>query len=175
MTNRQSALTILRECTAHAGEIAAITRAAFLERYGAGEGEVALIAGLRADGDVTVEVAGLQDGEIVGHAMFSPMIADPSLCRIAALAPVAVRIDRQRLGIGGALIRAGLLACAEDGVDAVLVLGDPAYYGRFGFNAAKAEGIACAYSGPHLQALELRSGALHGVKSVAYAHAFAAV
>jgi putative acetyltransferase len=175
MTNRQSALAILRECTAHAGEIATITRAAFLERYGACEGEIALIAALRADGDVTVEVAAMQDGEIVGHAMFSRMTADPPFCRTAALAPAAVRLDRQRAGIGTTLIRAGLDACVEAGIDAVFVLGDPAYYGRFGFSVAKAEGIACAYSGPHLQALEFRSGALTGIKSVAYARAFAAV
>jgi putative acetyltransferase len=176
MTNRQSAaLTILDDCAARAQEIAAITHRAFLERYGSGDGEVALIAGLRAEGDVIVELARVQDGEVVGHAMFSRMIADPALCRAAALAPVAVRIDRQQLGIGGALIRTGLQACAEKGMEAVFVLGDPTYYRRFGFSAVKADGIASAYSGPHFQALELRAGALDGVKSVAYARAFAAV
>ena len=176
MTNRQSAaLTILRDCADHVGEIAAITRAAFLQRYGSGDGEVALLAGLRANRDVIVELAAIQNGEIVGHAMFSQMVTDPSGAYVAALAPVAVRTGHQRAGIGSSLIRAGLLACAETGMDAVFVLGNPVYYARFGFSATKAEGIACAYSGPHLQALELRFGALKGIRSVAYARAFAAV
>jgi putative acetyltransferase len=79
--------------------------------------------------------------------MFSAMTVDPPLCRMAALGPVCARIDRQGAGIGTALIRAGLVVCAEQGIAAVFVLGDLSYYGRFGFSAAKASGIACAYSG----------------------------
>lgn len=131
--------------------------------------------GLRADGDVIVELVGVEDGAVVGHAMFSRMAIDPPLRRVAALGPVCARTDRQCSGIGTVLIRAGLAVCAEKGVGAVFVLGDPLYYGRFGFSIDKAAPIACAYSGPHLQALELAPGALAGVKSVAYAPAFAAV
>ena len=176
MTNGQSTpLTILRDCRGRAEEIAAITRAAFQARYGSGEGEVAIIARLRADGDAIVELAAVENGEIVGHAMFSRLAVEPRTFRAAALGPVCARIDRQRRGIGTALIRAGLADCAQSGIEAVFVLGDPLYYGRFGFSVAKAAGIACAYSGPHFQALELRPGALAGVKSVTYAPAFAAV
>jgi putative acetyltransferase len=176
MTNGQSAvLTILRDCRSHAGEIAAVTRAAFQAHYGSGEGEVAIITSLRADGEVIVELAAIESGEVVGHAMFSRLAAEPHSVRAAALGPVCARIDRQRCGIGEALIRAGLADCAQSGVEAVFVLGDPLYYGRFGFSVAKAAGIACAYSGPHFQALELRPGALVRVKSVVYAPAFAAV
>ena len=176
MTNGQSAvLTILRDCRSHAREIATVTRAAFQARYGSGEGEVAIIEKLRADGDVIVELTAIENGEVVGHAMFSTLAAEPHPIRMAALGPVCARTDRQRQGIGETLIRAGLADCAQSGVEAVFVLGDPLYYGRFGFSVAKATGIACAYSGPHFQALELRPGALAGVKSVAYAPAFAAV
>jgi len=176
MTNRQfAALTILRDCGSRAEEIAAVTRAAFQARYGSGEGEAAVIAKLRADGDVIVELAAVENGEVVGHAMFSRLAVEPSPFRIAALGPVCARVDRQRSGIGETLIRAGLADCADSGVEAVFVLGDPGYYGRFGFSVAKAAGVACTYSGPHFQALELRPGALAGVKSVAYAPAFAAV
>jgi putative acetyltransferase len=58
-------------------------------------------------------------------------------------------------------------------MEAVIVLGDPSYYGRFGFEAAPMAEIGCAYAGPHLQALEFRNGALRGVKSAAHAAAFA--
>lgn len=176
MTNRLSAtLTILRDCSGHAAEIAAITRDAFQARYGSGDGEVAILACLRRDGDVIGELAAAENGELVGCAMFSRLAVEPPLCRAAALGPVCARIDRQGGGIGSALIRAGLADCAQSGIGAVFVLGDPLYYGRFGFSVAKAAGIACAYSGPHFQALELVPGALDGVRSVAYAPAFAAV
>jgi putative acetyltransferase len=176
MTNKQSAvLTILRDCGDHAGEIAAVTCAAFQARYGSGAGEAAIITKLRVDGDVIAELAAIENDEVVGHAMFSRLAAEPRTFRAAALGPVCARIDRQRQGIGEALIRAGLADCARSGVEAVFVLGDPLYYGRFGFSVAKATGIACTYSGPHFQALELLLGALVNLKTVAYAPAFAAV
>jgi putative acetyltransferase len=164
---------ITRNCVGREPEIASVVRAAFARRYGAGDGEVGLVSSLRADGDVAVEMVALQGDDIVGHVMFSRLAADPPSCLMAALAPVAVRIDSQNRGIGDALIRAGLAACREDGVEAVIVLGDPAYYARFGFDAALAAGLASPYAGPHLQALEFRTGALRGIRAVAHAPAFA--
>jgi len=176
MTNMPSAaLTILRDCGGYTAEIATITRDAFQARYGSGDGEVAILAGLRRGDDVIAELAAAENGALVGHAMFSRIAVEPRCCRAAALGPVCVRIDRQGGGIGSALIRAGLADCAQSGIEAVFVQGDPLYYGRFGFSAAKAAGIACAYSGPHFQVLELVRGTLDGVRSVAYAPAFAAV
>ena len=166
--------TLSQDCTRHAAEIAGVVRTAFAQRYGSGDGEVALIAALRTDGDVVVEMVALEEGEIIiGHVLFSRMTAGPPACRIAALAPVAVRTARQNQGIGAALIRAGLAACRENGIDAVIVLGDPPYYGRFGFDAALAAHLASPYAGPHLQGLEFRAGVLRGVRSVAHAPAFA--
>ena len=100
--------------------------------------------GLRADGDVIAELACVENGAVVGHAMFSRMAIDPPLRRVVALGPVCARIDRQLSGVGTVLIRAGLAMCVEKGMDAVFVLGDPLYYGRFGFTAAMAAPIACA-------------------------------
>jgi putative acetyltransferase len=164
---------ITQNCSGREAEIAAVVCAAFARRYGQGDGEVALISALRADGDVVVELAAEEDGHIIGHAMFSRMTPDPPLPPVAALAPVAVRIDRQNRGVGDALIRAGLAACRERGIAAVVVLGDPAYYGRFGFDAALAANLDSAYAGPHLQALELMAGALREVRSIEHAPAFA--
>jgi len=176
MKSQQSkAFTIERNCDGREAEIAAVVEAAFRVEYGSGAGEVALIAALRAAGDDVAEFIALEDGMVVGHAMFSRMTAEPAHRNVAALAPVCARIDRQKTGIGGALIRAGLAACAEQGFSAAIVLGDPEYYGRFGFSAAKAEGIACAFAGPHLQALELIPDTLKGLSALAYAPAFSAV
>lgn len=166
-------ITVAEACDVHAQQIAAITAAAFERQYGSGDGEVLLIAALRADGDVVVELAALEIGDVVGHIMFSRMRSAPERA-VAALAPMCARIDRQRVGIGTALVRAGLEACRARGVQAVVVLGDPHYYARFGFSARLAEPLACPYAGPHLHALELEPGALSGVREIVYAKAFAA-
>jgi len=165
--------TLTQDCTGHAAEIAKVVRTAFAQRYGSGDGEVGLIEALRADGDVLVEMAALEKDELVGHVLFSRMTADPPVRRIAALAPVAVRTGRHNQGIGDALIRAGLAACQEKRIDAVIVLGDPPYYRRFGFDPALAAHLASPYAGPHLQALEFRAGALRDVRTVTHAPAFA--
>lgn len=168
--------TIVTNAAARAAEIAAITQAAFAREYGVGDGEVALIAQLRADGDVAVELAAAADGEIVGHAMFSRLTATPATLKVAALAPVSARVDRQRYGIGSALIREGLARCAAQGFDAVTVLGDVAYYKRFGFSVETAKVFDCVYAGPHFQALALREGSLSGSRWILeYPKAFAAV
>lgn len=157
-----SSFSITEKCAALASDIAAVTRAAFEAKYGSGEGEVRLIERLRADGDVVVELAAIEAGEAIGHAMFSRLTVDPANRKIAALAPVCARIDRQRGGVGSALIRQGLARCAAQGCDAVAVLGDPEYYRRFGFAREAAASLLSEYSGEHYQALELRSGALAG-------------
>jgi putative acetyltransferase len=168
--------TIVTNCADHAAEIAAITREAFAREYGSGDGEVALIAKLRADGDVAVELAAKMDGEIVGHALFSRLIVEPATLKAAALAPVSARIGRQKSGIGSALIREGLARCKAQGFDAVTVLGDPGYYKKFGFSVEAAKVFDCVYAGPHFQALELRGRPLQRERwKLIYPPAFAGV
>lgn len=156
----------------HADAVATMTRAAFAAAFGNGDGEAALIAALRADGDVIVELVAFDGEELVGHILFSRMTTEPTAARIAGLAPMCAKIGRQKEGIGSALVRAGLEACRAQGIEAVIVLGDNAYYGRFGFSAALAAPLACAHAGPHLMALALTTGALTGVARVEYARAF---
>jgi putative acetyltransferase len=174
-SQQYKAVTILNDCDDYAAEIAGVVEAAFRAEYGSGEGEAALVAALREAGDVVAELVAVEEDAVVGHVMFSRMTSEPAGRQIAALAPVCARVDRQNIGIGSTLVRAGLDICREKGIGAVIVLGEPDYYGRFGFSAAEAEGIACVYAGPHLQGLELISGTLKGVTALAYAPAFSAV
>lgn len=110
------------------------------------------------DGDAPVISLGAYDGEhLHGHLIFSGLQGPRAAL---ALAPVAVDPDVQRQGIGSALIRAGLDEARSAGWQTVFVLGEPTYYGRFGFRADLAVGAICAWSGPYLQALELKPGAL---------------
>jgi putative acetyltransferase len=165
-------LTIVEGAAGREDDIASITRAAFTRQYGSGDGEVALIAALRADGDVAVELTALEAGDVVGHVMFSALAVAPDTLRMASLAPVCARIDRQRSGIGSALIREGLARCKAQGFDTVLVLGDD-YYRRFGFSAEAAKSVESEFSGPHFQALALRDGVLNGGSwRVTYPRAF---
>ena len=147
--------------------IAAVNDLAF-----GGPDETALIARLRADGDVLFELVSETDGVIDGHILFSRLWADrPEL--FAALAPMAVHPDRQRSGLGSDLVRAGLQMVREFGVRGVLVLGHTAYYPRFGFAAETAAKVKAPYAGsPAFMALALEDGAFDEPLQVIYPDAF---
>lgn len=134
--------------------------------------EADLVDRLRANGNLVLSLVALAE-EPVGHIAFSRLILADSDCRATALAPLAVAPERQRQGVGAFLVREGLKRLGEAGEHLVLVLGDPAYYGRFGFAADAARGLATPYDGPYLQALSFgdRGAAAHGL--VRYAGAFA--
>lgn len=134
--------------------------------------ESSLVERLRADGDVLFELVSETDGAVDGHILFSRLWADRAQL-FAALAPLAVHPDRQRGGLGSALVRAGLYSAKEFGAHGVLVLGHPAYYPRFGFAAATAAKVAAPYAGsPAFMALALEDGAFDHPLSVAYPDAF---
>ena len=156
--------------TADDDAIAAVHRAAF-----PGNDEARLVAALVSDGDMRVSLVAEAAGGIIGHVMFSAMavLADGVPVAAAGLAPVAVVPNRQRDGIGSALIRAGLEALAAQAVSIVFVLGDPRYYRRFGFDAGIAAGFANPYAGPYLMARWLSDARLIGQGSAAYSPAFA--
>lgn len=114
--------------------------------------EARLVDALRAAGRATVSlVAEADDREVIGHILFSPVRLEPAPeampCWLG-LAPMAVLPARQRAGIGSALVRAGLDAARAAGATAVVVLGHPAYYPRFGFAPASRVGLRCVYDAP---------------------------
>ncbi|HEY2446297.1 MAG TPA: N-acetyltransferase [Rhizomicrobium sp.] len=134
--------------------------------------EARLVGQLRAGGDVVISLVAIADEKIVGHVMLSRMAAP---FRALGLAPVSVVPDYQRHGIGHALIREGLKQAKEQGWDAVFVLGDRAYYERFGFRANLAKGFSSPYAGPHFMALSLRAALPSSSGRVEYAPAFASL
>src|SRR5947208_396385 len=124
--------------------------------------EAELVARLRADEDTLFELMAEEDGEVCGHILFSRLWAD-RFELYGALAPLAVLPARQSQGLGSKLVRSGLECAREFGCFGVLVLGDPAYYGRFGFSAAAAGEIAAPYRGlAAFQALALEDAAFTG-------------
>jgi len=120
--------------------IAALTEAAFRGMAYASGTEAGIPARLRAAGALTLSLVAESDGEIVGHAAFSPASLGGD-SNWYGLGPVSVTPDRQRSGIGSALIEAGLEHLHALGVAGCVVVGDPAYYARFGF--ASALGLTC--------------------------------
>jgi len=142
--------------------------------FGRGD-EAALVTRLRDDEDAMFELVAEEGGAVVGHILFSRLWAD-RLELYGALAPLAVDPARQGEGLGGQLVRSGLDCAREFGCHGVLVLGDPAYYGRFGFSAEAARDVASPYRGlAGFQALALEDGAFSGAISVTYPDAFAEV
>lgn len=151
--------------------IAAVLRAAF-----GGEEEVGLVERLRRDGDSLVELAATDEaGVVVGHILFSRLAVTNAsrALNAVALAPLAVRPDAQRRGVGDALSRAGIAACGAQGCELAVVLGHPKYYARFGFSALLAKLLDAPYSGPSFMALELSPGIIGAERwSVRYPRAF---
>ncbi|WP_210396793.1 GNAT family N-acetyltransferase [Motiliproteus sediminis] len=84
------------------------------------------------------------NGQLAGHVVFSPISLD-SADDGYILAPLAVSPALQRSGLGTQLVNAGLAQLKAAGVSLVLVYGDPAYYGRFGFTAEAAEPYRAPY------------------------------
>ena len=147
--------------------IRAVVTAAF------GEAEPAdIIEGVRAEGAALVELVFEAGGEVVGHVLFSRMTVSPERF-FAGLGPLAVRPDHQGRGIGGVLSRAGIEEMRALGAEAVVVLGHPPYYPRFGFSHEAAALIASPFAEREaFMAMELVPGALAAPLKVDYPAAF---
>lgn len=136
--------------------------------------EAALVDALREQARPLVSLVAEDDAAIVGHVMFSPVsLGDRPALQIMGLAPVAVAPEHQRKGVGSALVRAGIERCKQLGVGAVVVLGHPSYYPRFGFLPASRFGVGCEYAVPDdvFMAMELQPGYLRGASGKVKYHA----
>lgn len=139
----------------------ALHAAAFGTQY---EGK--LVADLFAADLSALSLMAAEGGEIVGHILFSPLIAeiDGETALALSLAPLAVLPNHRHRGIGTALTQAGLAQARAGGWEAVIVLGPPTFYGRFGFSADLAKGFDAPFQGPPFMALELVKSSLSGRK-----------
>jgi putative acetyltransferase len=117
--------------------------------------EAGLVDALVAAGDTVVELVAEDDGQVVGHILFSRIRVKDGKKEFpaVALAPLAVEPAFHGTGIGGALICEGHDRLKEGGEALSVVLGDPAYYGRFGYGRARALGFDSTYQCEALQAL----------------------
>jgi putative acetyltransferase len=141
--------------------IRAINEAAF-----GGQQEADLVDRLRVDGHGVLSLVAEWEERLVGHLMFSRMWIDTPDRPVTAvaLAPVAVLPEHQRQGVGGRLIRYGLGLLRAQGETIVIVVGHPDYYPLFGFSAEKARSLDSPFPDDVFMAMELKPGALDGIR-----------
>ncbi len=128
-------MNIRPETQADVASIRSVTTAAFaLAEHSSGT-EAAIVDALRDAGALELSLVAEIDGAVVGHVGFSPVRIDGVAGDWFGLGPVSVLPAVQRRGVGSALIRQGLDLLRSRGATGCVVLGDPRYYGRFGFSS----------------------------------------
>lgn len=144
----------------HASAFGGPTEASLVHRLRGSPGSLSLVA--------------TEWGDVIGHILFTSATLAGRPLRLAGLGPMAVHPTRQRIGVGSTLVRSGLEECRHAGYQAVVVVGHPGYYPRFGFQHANRFGLRCQFDVPAevFMALELQPGSLLGGGEVQYAAAF---
>ena len=150
------------------GDLADVRRI-LLHAFGGPE-EADVVDTLRDADAIAVALVAEVEGRVAGHIAFTPMFSGTTGLDVGilSLAPMAVDPAFQRRGVGHALVRGGLDACREAGAGAVIVLGHPGYYPRFGFSRASGFGVRCEWDVPDeaFMAMALTPGALDDVTGV---------
>lgn len=125
--------SLREETPADAAAIRTLITQAFASAPHASGSEAAIVDALRRRGELTVSLVAERAGRVVGHVAFSPVTVADGAADWYGLGPVAVLPDQQGQGIGAALIEAGLARLRAAAAAGCVVLGEPAYYRRFGF------------------------------------------
>lgn len=126
-------MTIRPETSNDYQAIREINVAAFANHPYSHQTEHLVVEALRADGALTLSLVAEIEGEVVGHIAFSPITINGKDVQWFALGPVAVLPAMQRKGIGTALVKEGLRRLRDLGARGCVLVGDPAFYNRFGF------------------------------------------
>ncbi|QQX88520.1 N-acetyltransferase [Cupriavidus necator] len=149
--------------------IAQLTTAAFLTAPHTSHTEAFVVNALRRAGQLTVSLVAQAGDRLVGHVAISPVTVSSGATGWYGLGPISVAPDRQGQGIGSQLMHAALADLRRLGAAGCVLLGDPAYYGRFGF-AARPGLVLDGVPPEYFQALAFDDGYPAG--SVQYHDAF---
>ena len=118
--------------------------AAFANHPYSHQTEHLIVEALRADNALTISLVAEVEGKVLGQIAFSPVMIGGKDCGWLGLGPVAVSPGLQRQGIGQALVNEGLKQIHGLGVQGCILVGDPTFYRRFGFEnnpALRMEGV----------------------------------
>ena len=128
-------IVIRKEQPDHIEAITEVTAAAFERNEHSSHTEQYIIMALRRASQLTLSLVALEGDVVVGHIAVSPVAISSGDAEWYGLRPLAVRPERQGKGIGSQLVRDALAALDQQGASGCVVLGEPDYYGRFGFKA----------------------------------------
>ena len=144
------------------------------------DAEANLVSSLRKSGLPFISMVYEENKKLLGHILFTPVELEghPNNLRIMGLGPMAVTPEMQNNGIGSALVKAGIEQCECEGFNAIIVLGHPNFYPKFGFVPSVKYGIISEYDVPEdvFMVLELNENALKGKEgTIKYHEAFGSV
>ena len=142
-------ISIQFELPDHQAAIRHLTEAAFAASEFGHSGEANLIDELRTASDQALSLVAIQEAEVVGHILFTPVSIHccDQKCEGMGLAPLSVLPTFQRNGIGSQLVTAGLRQLSSLNTAFTVVAGHPDFYSRFGFVPAADFGITHGFAG----------------------------
>lgn len=126
-------LIVRPERTSDVAAINTVTEAAFRDVPQSDQSEPRIVAALRRDGQLAVSLVAERAGEVIGHVALSPVTIADGTPGWFGLGPLSVRPEHQRQGIGSRLVNEALTSLRARGAAGCVLVGEPAYYGRFGF------------------------------------------
>ena len=128
-------INIRKELSSDIDAIHALTAAAFLNAPHTGHNQQFIVKGLREAGQLAVSLVAEDGGVIVGHVALSPVSISDGVQKWYGLGPISVAPEHQRQGVGSQLMQQALVELRAIGAAGGVVLGEPDFYGRFGFKA----------------------------------------
>lgn len=135
MVSPNSKMIVRHERPPDIAAISEVTRVAFENHPVSRQTEHYIVNALRVAGALTISLVAEIDGKVVGHAAFSPITITDGTTDWYGLGPISVLPELQRQGIGTALMHEGLSQLRAMGANGCALVGDPAYYERFGFRS----------------------------------------
>jgi putative acetyltransferase len=165
-------IEIRSETPADVAAIEAVTIAAFLNAPHTGHNEQFIVRALREAGVLAVSLVATAEGNVIGHVAVSPVSVSDAAAGWYGLGPISVLPEHQGRGVGAQLMHEALRLLKERAAAGCVVLGEPSYYGRFGFLADPALVLA-GVPAEYFQAIKLGPSTARG--TVAYQPAFGEV
>ncbi|TGG95443.1 N-acetyltransferase [Natronospirillum operosum] len=126
-------IQIRSESPADIEQIHGVTEQAFANAPHSDHTEQHIVDALRRSEALTISQVAEVDGEVIGHVAISPVSISSGAIGWFGLGPISVLPEFQGQGAGSRLMKSALAELAAMGAAGCVVLGDPGYYGRFGF------------------------------------------
>ena len=162
-------IRIRNEMESDSAKISDIITLAFEHEPMSDKREAEIVQLMRDDSALTISLVAEIGDQIVGHIAFSKVTMDEQFIGWYGLAPVSIAPKHQNQDIGSILIREGIKRLKEINAQGCVLLGEPSYYGRFGFKAHQ-QLVLSGIPAEYFQALSFSDKIPNGI--VKYHNAF---